>query len=458
MSKPVSRDEQSSRLSGSASLSGSVAHLGGEVRRTTLPSGLQVVTELMPGSATFSLGFFAGVGSRHETASLHGASHFLEHVLFKGTPTRSAEEISIAVESVGGDINAYTAKEHTCFYARVLAADADLATDVLSDMITSSSVTAADVDAERDVILDEIAMHNDDPGEAGQELLTQALFGDEGLGRTVIGSVSSIKGLRRSQIAAYWRRHYTPGRLVVAATGAVDHDRLVARLADVSAFGEGPKRTRIPRGERIRPTTLASHRSVVSKVAGGLEQVTASIGVPCVGMFDDARYALGLMSLVVGGGMSSRLFVEVRERRGLAYGIEAGEVCYTDAGIWSVDWQCAPDRLVDIGAIVAATLVDVAEHGITAEELARAKGQMRGQTVLGYEGPISRMSRLGSAAIVDDDRELTEMLTRYDAVTEAEIIAAAQSLVAADPVLSVVGPKVARRTLDKVLSPWHSAK
>jgi predicted Zn-dependent peptidase len=427
--------------------------VGGQVRSTTLPSGLRVITEQMMSSRTFSVGFFVGVGARTETDKLHGASHFLEHVLFKGTPTRTAEQISGAVESVGGDLNAYTAKEHTCFYARVLAADAELAVDVLSDMLTSSLVTDHDVDAERAVILDEIAMHADDPGEQAQELITRALFGDTGLGRPVIGSVRSIKALRPSQVTSYWRRHYVPSRLVVAAAGAVDHDQLVAQLSDVAAFAVGRRTPRTPRGERHRPTTVAASPGVITRTRPS-EQATAVLAVPGPGLFDDERYAVGLLGLVLGGGMSSRLFVEVRERRGLAYGIEAGEVSYTDAGVFSVDWQCAPDRLVEIAGIVTATIADIAEHGVTAEELARSKGQMRGQTVLGYEGPGSRMSRLGSAALTADERGLDELLDRYDAVEPADVQRSAAALLAAQPVFGVVGPRISRRKLDAVLRPW----
>ncbi|GAA1433534.1 pitrilysin family protein [Microlunatus lacustris] len=409
--------------------------MGGAVRRTTLPNGLQVVTEHMPASRTFSLGIFAGVGSRHETPALHGASHFLEHVLFKGTTRRSAEEISAAVEEVGGELNAYTTKEYTCFYARVLRDDAALAVDVLTDMITASKITAGDLDAERAVIQDEIAMHADDPGEVVQELVAEHVFTGSGLGRTVIGSPGSIAALSRDQVVRYWRRHYGPSSLVVAAAGHVDHDRLVEQLAPLDA--------RPTASPRRPPRATAVNRS------GGLvtaerrvEQVSAVLAYPSPGMFDDARYPLGLLSLVVGGGMSSRLFVEVRERRGLTYGIDAGETTYSDAGLWSVDWQCAPDKLAPIVDLVRATLAEVAEHGVTEAELARAQGQMRGQTVLSYESPSSRMSRLGGNAVLGDDRTLAEVLDRFDAVDVAQVQAAAAELFCREPVLGLVGPRV----------------
>ncbi|GAA1822540.1 M16 family metallopeptidase [Microlunatus capsulatus] len=413
------------------------------MRRTTLANGLQVVTEHMPASRTFSLGVFAGVGSRHETPALHGASHFLEHVLFKGTARRTAEEISAAVEAVGGELNAYTTKEYTCFYARVLAADAPLAVDVLTDMITASRITAADLDGERDVIQDEIAMHADDPGEVVQELVADHVFAGSGLGRTVIGSPGSIAALSRDQVVRYWRRHYGPSSLVVAAAGLVDHDRLVEQLAPLDA------RPSAPALKPPRPTVVNPRGGLVT-AQRRVEQVSAVLAYPSPGLFDDARYPLGLLSLVVGGGMASRLFVEVRERRGLTYGIDAGETTYSDAGLWSVDWQCAPDKLAPIVDLVRATLAEVAEHGVTEAELARAQGQMRGQTVLSYESPGSRMSRLGGNTVLGDDRTLAEVLDRFDAVDVGQVQAAAAALFAGEPVLGLVGPRVPA----KVLRDW----
>src|SRR4051794_10565580 len=206
-------------------------YLGGTVRRTVLPSGLRVVTERMPRVRSFAVGFFVGVGSVLETPDRSGASHFLEHVLFKGTRRRRPEEISVAIESVGGDINAYTTKEYTCFYARVLAEDSTLAVDVLADMISSSLIRTPDVRAERAVILDEIAMHADDPIESVQELVSGRLLPNPGLGSPVIGTEQSIAALSREQIVRHWRRNYHPGSIVVTAAGEVDHDRLVEQLA-----------------------------------------------------------------------------------------------------------------------------------------------------------------------------------------------------------------------------------
>jgi predicted Zn-dependent peptidase len=429
--------------------------LDGAVRRTVLPSGLRVVTEDIRSTNTYALGVFAAVGSRHETARLHGASHFLEHLLFKGTSTRSAEQISAAIESVGGELNAYTAKEHTCFYARVLHSDADLALEVLTDMITNSLITPEDVDAERAVILDEISMHADDPTELAAEAAAAAIFGRSGLGRSVIGSRGSVATLSRAQIVQYWRRHYRPGSLVVAAAVKVDHDRLLLRLGGLD--GEAAAPARRPPG----PTMIKGTRGRGIKSRGGLimhrlplEQSSAVLAFPSSGIFDRRRYPLGLLSLIVGGGMASRLFVEVRERRGLSYSIDAGETAYSDTGMWSVEWQCAPSKLAPILELVRATLAEVAEHGITEQELSRAKGQMRGQMALSYDGAGSRMSRLGVNTVLGDDRTLSELLRCFNLVTAEQVRAEAETLFSHPPTLAIAGARVPTRGLESLLSRW----
>lgn len=404
----------------------------------------------MRGSHTFNLGFFAAVGSRRESPRLHGASHFLEHVLFKGTRRRTPEQISAAIESVGGELNAYTAKEHTCFYARVLAANADLAVDVLADMITSSTMPSDEIESERAVILDEIAMHADDPGETAHELVTGELFAGTGLAKPVIGSPASISALTRPQIVSYWRRRYRPDRIVVSATGRVDHDRLVEQLAGYSALSlsKGASTS----SARDRSPRLGPGEPVVLTKSRRFEQSTVVLAGPGPGHFDDDRFPLGLLSTIVGGGMASRLFVEVRERRGLAYGIEAGETSYTDAGLWSIDWQCAPDRAAEILRLVRGCLSDIAEHGVTVDELDRARGQVRGQTVLSFEGPQSRMSRIGTAELFGDPRSVSDLLSAYEAVTPDDVQRVAAQLMTGRQVLAVVGPTPGIRPLRRALN------
>ena len=408
-----------------------------------LPGGLRVVSEAVPGSETFSIGFFVDTGSRHEHGSLHGAAHFLEHVLFKGTRRRTAEQISREIESVGGDINAYTGKEHTCFYAKVLADDAMLAVDVIADMLSESLISPADLESERAVILDEIAMHNDDPSDVAHDLIGRRLFGDQGLGLPVIGTEATIAAMTQPQVEGYFHDHYQPGSIVVSAAGRVDHDDLVQALSgfrpvvgpgsdldvDLDADASGPRLL-----EAVRP----------------LEQVTAVLGLPGVGVFDPRRPALTLLSVIIGGGMSSRLFVQVRERRGLTYGIDAGETCYSDDGLWTVEWQSHPSRVVDILELVRAELSAVVEHGVSEDELTRAKGQLRGQTLLAYEGTSARMSRIGTAELTGDTRTVTAMLAASDAVSTAECGQVAAEILTADPVLALIGPRIPARARRRI--------
>jgi predicted Zn-dependent peptidase len=314
-----------------------------------------------------------------------------------------------------------------------------------------------EIESERAVILDEIAMHSDDPGETAHELITGELLGS-GLDKPVIGSPRSIRELTRSQIMGYWKRRYRPERLVITATGKVDHDHLVAQLSEYDALA-----TAQPLSSSTSSRALSSSKGSRNGVTAGVdpvvltrsrrfEQSTAVLATPGPGLFDEDRFPIGLLSIIVGGGMASRLFVEVRERRGLAYGIEAGETSYSDAGLWSVDWQCAPDRVAEILTLVRRCLADLAEHGVTDEELARAKGQLAGQTVLSFEGPQSRMSRLGTAELLGDPRSVADLLTAYDTVTAEDVRRVAADLFHQRQVLAVVGPTTATRPLRRALT------
>ena len=409
------------------------------VRRTVLPGGLRVVTEQMAGVRSASVGVWVGVGSRHESPTLHGCSHFLEHLLFKGTAGRSALDISVALDSVGGEFNAYTAKEYTCFHARVLDSDLPLAVDVLGDMVTGSLLDPADVEAERDVILDEIAMHDDDPDDVVHNLFARLAWGDSPMGRPIAGTAESIAGLDRDRIARFYRRHYTAPQTVVAVAGNVEHDAAVDGVR--RAFGrhgfldgdDGPAGPPRARSRRIGSGVLAATRP--------LEQVNLILGVPGLARRDERRFALGVLNTALGGGTSSRLFQEVRERRGLAYSVYSFTSHHLDSGLMGVSVGCLPARLDDVLATVRRELARVADSGITAEELARGKGQLRGGLVLGMEDSGSRMSRLGKAELLHDDLlSLDEVLARIDKVTLEEVRTLAGELFARRELLAIVGP------------------
>jgi len=410
------------------------------VRRTVLPGGLRVITEQVAGARSASIGVWVDVGSRDETASLHGCSHFLEHLLFKGTAERTALDISVALDAVGGEFNAFTAKEYTCFHARVLDEDLPLAIDVLGDMMTSSTITREDVEAERDVILDEIAMHDDDPDDVVHNLFAEQAYAGSRLARPIAGTEQSIAAMSRDQIWRFYKRHYSAPHLVVAMAGSLDHAtavRAVRRafsrngfLDDASA-APAPARTGRPR--RAVSGTATTRRA--------FEQVNLVLGVNGLQRSDERRFALGALNTALGGGTSSRLFQEVREKRGLAYSVFSFASHHADCGLVGVSVGCLPAKQDEVLAVVRAELARVAADGITAEELARGKGQLRGGLVLGLEDTGSRMSRLGKNELVGEELlAVDEVLARIDAVTLGEVNALARALFTQPEILAVVTP------------------
>jgi predicted Zn-dependent peptidase len=410
------------------------------VRRTVLPGGLRVVTEQMAGVRSASIGVWVGVGSRDETPRLHGCSHFLEHLLFKGTRDRSALDISVELDTVGGDVNAFTAKEYTCFHARVLDEDLPRTVDVLGDMVTGSVIAAGDVEAERDVILDEIAMHDDDPDDVVHNLFAAQAWGDSPLGRPIAGTVDSIAALTRDQVARFYRTHYRASRTVVAVAGNIEHDDVVRRVQ--AAFsgrgflaGEEPPSVprRVARPRRVRAGASAATRP--------FEQVNLVLGVQGLTRSDDRRFALGVLDTALGGGTSSRLFQEVREQRGLAYSVYSFALHHDDAGLVGVSVGCLPSKYDEVLATVRAELRRVADHGIDDDEVERGKRQLRGGLVLGLEDSGARMSRLGKAELIHDELlGLDEVVRRIDAVTREDVGALAARLFAGPELLAVVGP------------------
>jgi predicted Zn-dependent peptidase len=412
----------------------------GGVSRSVLPGGLRVVTEFLPAVRSVSLGIWVGVGSRDEDEAHAGATHYLEHLLFKGTGRRTALDISSAMDAAGGEMNAFTAKEYTCYYARVLDSDLPLAVDILSDMITSSLITPKDVDAERDVVLEEIAMNEDDPSDTAHEAFTAKLFGDTPLGRPILGTTDSINAITRDQIFEHYKARYSPEHLVVAAAGNLDHDTVVSLVSD--AFGPALDRAAEPAAPRLNgshaPGQVGAGTRLISR---GIEQANLVLGCEGLARTDERRFTLGVLNAAFGGGMSSRLFQEVREKRGLAYSVYSFSAQHADTGVWGVYVGCLPSKADDVLAICAEEITKVVEGGLTDAELARGKGQVRGSIVLSLEDPPSRMSRLGKSELVYPRLEpVDEVLAAIDAVTHDDIRAIATEILTRPKVLAVVGP------------------
>lgn len=411
---------------------------GETVRRTVLPGGLRVVTEPVAGVRSASVGIWVGVGSRDENRAQAGAAHYLEHLLFKGTTKRTAVGIAQEIDAVGGELNAFTSKEHTCYYAHVLDSDLSLAIDMLCDVVFNAVNAESDVDVERSVVLEEIAMRDDDPEDLLHELFTAALLGDHPLGRSVLGTEESIQNMSRSRVHGFYRRSYTLPKMVVAVAGNVEHGRVLRLLR--KALGDRLEGATLPVGPRLGRARLPKQRSLVLH-SDETEQAHLLLGGRAFGRHDERRFVLGVLNAALGGGMSSRLFQEVREQRGLAYSVYSSGSTYADAGTFSVYAGCQPDRLGEVTEVICDVLAEVAENGLDDDEVARGRGQLRGGLVLGLEDSASRMSRLGKSEL-NYGRHLSveQTLERIDAVTAEDVAQLAGELLRRPLTTAVVGP------------------
>ncbi|MFI5984909.1 M16 family metallopeptidase [Streptomyces sp. NPDC051555] len=412
----------------------------GTVRRTTLPNGLRIVTETLPSVRSATFGIWAHVGSRDETPTLNGATHYLEHLLFKGTKKRSALDISSSIDAVGGEMNAFTAKEYTCYYARVLDTDLPLAIDVVCDMLTGSLIREEDVDAERGVILEEIAMTEDDPGDCVHDLFAHTMLGDTPLGRPVLGTVDTINALSADRIRRFYKKHYDPTHLVVAAAGNVDHAKVVrqVRAAFERAGFDGTGQEPIGPRTGTRRIRVAGQVELVNRKT---EQAHVVLGMPGLARTDERRWALGVLNTALGGGMSSRLFQEVREKRGLAYSVYSYTSGFADTGLFGVYAGCRPSQVHDVLRICRDELDKVATDGLTDEEIRRAIGQLSGSTVLGLEDTGALMNRIGKSELCwGTQMSVSDMLARIAEVTPDDVRAVAHDVLAQRPSLSVIGP------------------
>lgn len=409
------------------------------VRRSVLPGGLRVVTEYVAGMRSATVGLWVGVGSRDEQPAVAGAAHYLEHLLFKGTAQRSATQIAEETDAVGGELNAFTSKEHTCFYAQVLDADLPLAIDLVTDVVFEARCADADVDTERSVVLEEIAMRDDDPEDLLHEVFQETIFSGHPLACPVLGTEESIRGLDPAALRAFYRDSYQPPTMVLAVAGNVDHDDIVRRVRKSPAVGPDAVATD-PAPPRSGAARLSTSGQLVLRT-DETEQAHLLLGTRALHRHDERRFALSVLNAALGGGMSSRLFQEVRERRGLAYQVYSAMGCYADTGLFSIYAGCQPERLGEVAGVLRTTLSDVATGGVTEAEIVRAKGQLRGGLVLGLEDTASRMVRLGKNELnygryysVDDT------VARIDAVTVGDVADIAATLLRAVQAVAVVGP------------------
>jgi predicted Zn-dependent peptidase len=406
-----------------------------------LANGLTVATDFMPGIETVSVGVWVGVGTRHEPEKLNGISHLLEHMAFKGTERRSAIDIAIEIESVGGNLNAYTGRERTCYYAKMLAGDLPLALDILSDILQHSRFDAAELERERHVILQEIGQAEDTPDDIVFDHFQETAYPGQALGWPVLGRSEVIRALDRGTVSGYMAAHYGAKSMIVAAAGQVDHDDFVRRVE--ALFGP------VKSTNGAAPTP-GRYRGGDLRVERPLEQVHLVLGFEGVGYRDPDYYGLGVLSSLYGGGMSSRLFQEIREIRGLAYSVYSFTSSYEDGGLFGVYAGTSADEVAEVATIAADELRNLPER-VTDVEIARARAQLRADLLMARESTSSRAEQLsGQLFVYGRPLETAELLARIDAVDRDAVARIARRLVASPPTVTSIGPSGNVPTADAI--------
>jgi predicted Zn-dependent peptidase len=403
------------------------------IETSVLPCGIRLVTETMADVRSVAVAYWVGTGSRDEPGELAGASHFLEHLLFKGTARRSAAAVAEDLDGVGGDCNAFTTKEYTTFYVRLLSDHLPLGLDILSDIMWAPALRPDDMEAERTVILDEILMHADEPADLASERWQAALFPDHPLGRDTLGTASSVHRITRDDVAAFFAHHYRPANMVVSVAGDCRHDEVAAALEERfagSPGGEAPARS-VP---EVEPVPLEVLRR-------DTEQAHLVYGARSVSRHDERRWALAVLNHVLGGGLSSRLFQKAREQRGLAYSVWSERAAYADTGSLAVVAGTAPEHVDEVLRIVNGEFELLASDGITERELAVAKGYLRAEMLLSGEDSGARMSRIGASLLLHGEvLSIDEVLAKIEAVDPAQVQEAAGLLATSARTMSAVGP------------------
>jgi len=402
-------------------------------QKTILPNGIRVVTETIPYVRTVSLGFWFRTGSRNETVENNGISHLIEHLMFKGTSTRSAREIAELIDAAGGQLNAFTGKERTCYYARILDEQLPMAAELLADMFLNSVFDPEEMEKEKNVVIEEIRMCEDSPDELVHDLFASAVLGDHPLGLSVLGTEANIRGMKREEVLEFITDYYVPGNLVVAAAGNVAHDQVVDQVTRY--FSALPSR---PLPNSLAPVDEPGKAAFRYK---DIEQVHLCIGGLGVPRHDEDKFAVYVLDVILGGGMSSRLFQQLREERGLAYSTYSYHTCFQDAGVFGVYVGTGPENVPQVVRIIQDEFDRLMQEGVTPEELHRGKEQLKGSLMLGLESTAARMSRIAKSelfyeAILTPD----EVAARIDAVTVESVQRVAQRLLSSPLTAAAIGP------------------
>jgi len=388
----------------------------------------------MPYVRSATLGIWADVGSAAEPSQRRGISHLVEHMLFKGTERRSAREIAETMDAVGGNLNAFTDKEATCYYAKVIDHHVPLAVDVLADMFLHSTIAAGELAKEQKVVLEEIRMYDDSPDDVLADLFVRTMWTGSHLGEPTIGYAETVSALRSADLHDHLRAHYAPSAVVFAAAGNVDHDAIVGLVAAAFSGQSGSCVAPVPESPRLTPATVVRRKDT--------EQAYVMLGTRGLGVRDERRYALSVLDTILGGGMSSRLFQEVREKRGLAYSVYSFQQTYREAGLFGVSAGTSPASVQECVDVIVAELSAMAEHGPTEAEINLAKEQIKGSLTLSLESSSSRMIRLGRSEFnLGYQATIEEIEASFDAVTYDDVSALARELFTPESLgLCVLGP------------------
>lgn len=400
-------------------------------RLTTLPNGLRIVSETMDGLKSAAIGIWVMAGGRHERVEQNGIAHFLEHMAFKGTKNRSALQIAEEIENVGGYINAYTSKEMTAYYARVLENDVPRALDVLGDILCNSTFDPSEVEVERGVILQEIGQTNDTPDDVIFDWLHEAAFPDQALGRSILGPAERVSAFKQADLQGFVNEHYKADRMIVAASGAVDHDAIVTQVSELLSGLESGSAVSMPEGRFQGRERRRVH---------DLEQAHFTLGFECPNYRDDAIFATQIFSGAFGGGMASRLFQEARERRGLCYSIYSSAGAFSDTGMMTIYAGTGGDQISGLAQLCVDELKRSADD-MTTDEVERARAQMKAGLLMGLESSSARVERLARMiAIWGRVPELDETIAKIDAVSTDDVRNMAARLVGAETAMALYGP------------------
>ncbi len=401
--------------------------------KTILQNGTVVITEHMDAVRSVALGIWLAVGSRDESPEEAGMSHFMEHMMFKGTPTRTAAQISETFDGLGAELNAFTSKEYTCFYSRLVDEHVPTALEVLSDMVCNASLSDEACDKEREVVIEEIARMEDTPDDRIHDIFSQALWPNHPIGLPVLGRRETVRTFDHERSVTFRQRHYLTGNCVVAAAGSIDHNALVDMVRDHLHLPEGPRSER-PKAEAAPSSRLA----VLEKET---EQTHICYGMEALDARHEDRFVLTMIDTVLGGGMSSRLFQEIREKKGLAYAVYSFHALYQDTGQMTIYAGTRPSNTEEVVRLIQAEIERMKTEGMTAEELTRAKESIKGHLVLGLESTRNRMTRIAKSEVTSGELlSVDELVKRIDKVTLDDVVRVAEDIFSKQKVLALLGP------------------